>query len=55
MMSGGMRRLVAPCLALSLALAPASAYASKDGQCPNAEQRALFQDFQDKLTRAKSP
>jgi hypothetical protein len=51
----GIMRLVATCLALSLALAPVSAFASEDRQCPNAEQRALFQDFQDRLSRAKSP
>jgi len=41
-------------LAASLALAPMQAMAS-DMQCPNNEQRAAFQDFQDKLARAGSP
>lgn len=41
-------------VAVSLALAPAPSLASEDGQCPTAEQRALFQDFQDRLSRADS-
>jgi hypothetical protein len=55
MSNWGIRRLVIPSLALSLALSPVSTFASEDRQCPTAEQRALFQDFQDRLSKAETP
>jgi hypothetical protein len=49
-------------VAVSLALAPMTSQASgpsrglgEDMQCPTEEQRAVFQQFQDKLSRAETP